>query len=67
MKVLKCSIFQNYQQDEQPIYAVLIEGRIVFGQLINLAKESGMEHINNSAMVLKRCFNKDIALQDESI
>lgn len=44
-----------------------MEGKIMFGQLINLAKESGMEHINNASMLFKRCYAKDIALQNEII
>lgn len=37
-KIAKCVVFHPYQNDEQPIYAILNEGRVCFGQLLNLAK-----------------------------
>lgn len=37
-KITKCLVFHPYTIDEQPIYAILNEGRVCFGQLLNLAK-----------------------------
>ena len=37
-RIAKCLVFHPYTADEQPIYAILNEGRVCFGQLLNLAK-----------------------------
>lgn len=41
---------------------ILNQNRVSFGQLTNLAKEGGHEHIRTNLLVMKRCFSSDIEL-----
>ncbi len=60
-------VMQPYQSDEQPLYIILSNNRIAFGQLTNLAKESGNENISNNSLVMKRWFDKDIQFAGDQV
>jgi hypothetical protein len=63
----KMMILEPYRPEEQPLFITLGGNRVRFESLTNLAKESGNEHIANGALIMKRCYEQDLAIPGENI